>query len=519
MWEIYPWGSYVWAKLYRQLRDANVVRWEIFYAAQSLPNRSLAKYTLSRFTWAFKGVRPNRRLRPDAFEAKAEWWVSSREFFDGRIHEPPRIPSLVNLPSRYDVPKYIDRRFDEHHSFIKELHEKNDAHDKMLKEMYNFYQGMNPCNMSGQMKAPVEVREHYGLTDFSVFQNTQGLPQGGPKMFTTQASSSFFDVPQMTPTYPTMFEQSMPSRYPTSYPGTLHIATPMGQQGFAPWSSTNQAGPSQNRDVGGVNRSPFTSLPETTVAPKKLANNIRNTTRKAKVSPFNLRKAGIDLNPHVEELMFMGSRATDEYIPFYNVDPNKNRPPGARYIVAKTWTASMLPRSHKFVIKTYLHLMGMLDGSSRPYPSWDDVDIVYMLINSGGNEWVTGIINLPRSRIHVIDSLHSLDRIPSLYDQISKWTSVLNVLLEKDGHFKRTGRLPYNFELVYNQGLDFVIPQQANSSDCGVVTCWVIEKLCSGQAPLLDHRHPNVFFSAVRVNMVIRLYECRCEDTSECGYV
>ncbi|GJS79999.1 hypothetical protein Tco_0729880 [Tanacetum coccineum] len=59
------------------------------------------------------GVRPNRRLRPDAFEAKAEWWVSSREFFDGRIHEPPRIPSLVNLPSRYDVPKYIDRRFDE----------------------------------------------------------------------------------------------------------------------------------------------------------------------------------------------------------------------------------------------------------------------------------------------------------------------------------------------------------------------------------------------------------------------
>ncbi|GJS79998.1 phospholipase-like protein [Tanacetum coccineum] len=302
-------------------------------------------------------------------------------------------------------------------------------------------------------------------------------------------------------------------------PAHCNMSTPEWDNKECPVSSTNPGRSITNRDV-----SPFTSLPETTVAPKKLANNIRNTTRKAKVSPFNLRKAGIDLNPHVEELMFMGSRATDEYIPFYNVDPNKvvrcdyvdSRPPGARYIVAKTWTASMLPRSHKFVIETDLHLMGMLDGSPRPYLSWDDVDIVSLYAHQFW--WVTGIINLPRSRIHVIDSLHSLDRIPSLYDQISKWTSVLNVLLEKAGHFKRTGRLPYNFEFVYNQGLDFVIPQQANSLDCGVVTCWVIEKLCSGQAPLLDHRHPNVFFSAIRVNMVIRLYECRCDDTSECGY-
>nr|GEZ81939.1 purine permease [Tanacetum cinerariifolium] len=76
------------------------------------------------------------RLRPDAFEAKADWWVCSREFFDGRIRE--------------------------------ELQKKNDAHEKMLMEVYKFYQGQSKPK-------PVEVREHYGLSDFdfSILQNTK----------------------------------------------------------------------------------------------------------------------------------------------------------------------------------------------------------------------------------------------------------------------------------------------------------------------------------------------------------
>ncbi|GJS86382.1 phospholipase-like protein [Tanacetum coccineum] len=479
-------------------RLRNSSRWDRFYACQALPNRPPAKYTLSGFTWAFKtwiletykvpaleyythqqrypravawsnlkrfkrenlkkffdGVRPNRKLRADDFEAKAEWWVCSRNFFDGRIHEAPPIPPPVNLTSRFDVPKYIDQRLYEQQQIIVELQKKNEAQDILLNEVYNFYKGQSK---------PVEVREHYGLTDLRPFQNSQGFQQAVPKMFTTQASDSFYDVGQTTPIYSTTFEQPMPSRYPTSYPGTPHIATPMAQQGFAPWSSTSyQAGPSH---VGGVNPdamhhgkretfpskyqlSPFTCMPDTTVAPKKRANNIRNTTRNAIVSPLNLEKAGIDLNSQVEELVYLGSRATDDYISLHNVDHTKvvrykytdcmtflespesvyldcfikgfvvevqfwrellpylckgaistgsnldhigwlsadqincwmelmirARPAGARYTVAKTGTSSMLDTSGKFLIETDFHLMGMLDGSSRPYPSWDEVDIV-----------------------------------------------------------------------------------------------------------------------------------------------
>ncbi|GKB26007.1 phospholipase-like protein [Tanacetum coccineum] len=114
MWEKYPWDSYIWPKLYGQLKDANIKRWDRFYASLHDPRHRAAKYTLSGFTWAlktwileaykeralnyythvdrhpravawfnvdvfyrvyikefFEGAEPIRRLRPDAFEAKA----------------------------------------------------------------------------------------------------------------------------------------------------------------------------------------------------------------------------------------------------------------------------------------------------------------------------------------------------------------------------------------------------------------------------------------------------------------
>ncbi|GJY24451.1 transposase, MuDR, MULE transposase domain protein [Tanacetum coccineum] len=55
-----------------ELKDANPKRWDRFYASLRDPIRRPAKYTLSGFTWAFKGAEPIRRLRADAFEAKAE---------------------------------------------------------------------------------------------------------------------------------------------------------------------------------------------------------------------------------------------------------------------------------------------------------------------------------------------------------------------------------------------------------------------------------------------------------------
>ncbi|GKB91229.1 hypothetical protein Tco_0963501 [Tanacetum coccineum] len=92
------------------------------------------------------------------------------------------------------------------------------------------------------------------------------------------------------------------------------------------------------------------------------------------------------------------------------------RPHDARWTVAKSRTTSLHRGSNIFLLQTDRHLRGTLDGSTRPYPSWDVVDWVFMPIHAG------------------------------------------------------------------------------------------------------VHGHPDAFFNAIRANMAFRLYECRCEDTTECGY-
>nr|GFA05608.1 hypothetical protein [Tanacetum cinerariifolium] len=49
--------------------------------------------------WRSNGTKPYPRLTSDALEAKADWWVSSRAFFDGLINEPP--PTLS--PAHQDM--------------------------------------------------------------------------------------------------------------------------------------------------------------------------------------------------------------------------------------------------------------------------------------------------------------------------------------------------------------------------------------------------------------------------------
>nr|GEX42683.1 zinc finger, CCHC-type [Tanacetum cinerariifolium] len=128
-------GVRTYGQLYQQLRDANVTRWDSFYAAQRVPGSPLPKYSLSGFTWVFKGARPNARPRPDAFEAKAELWVSSRAFFDSRIREPPQISSPINQHSRYHIPEDIYRHMWEQDRSLKETQSKVATHVVLLNKI------------------------------------------------------------------------------------------------------------------------------------------------------------------------------------------------------------------------------------------------------------------------------------------------------------------------------------------------------------------------------------------------
>ncbi|GKF00105.1 hypothetical protein Tco_0023455 [Tanacetum coccineum] len=131
------------------------------------------------------------------------------------------------------------------------------------------------------------------------------------------------------------------------------------------------------------------------------------------------------------------------------------RPHGARFTVAKAGTTFKHPGSQQFVIVTDEHIKGTLDGTTRPYPSCDEVD------------WVS--LNADKCRM---------------------------------------GSLGFHFQT----------PQQANLSDYGVVTCFIVYNLSAGQEPIVVGGDTQRFFNNVRKEMVYQFYSCRCEDTTNLGY-
>lgn len=57
----------------------------------------------------------------------------------------------------------------------------------------------------------------------------------------------------------------------------------------------------------------------------------------------------------------------------------RNREAGANWTVAKSWTASTYPIGHGRrapMLRMAPSIKGTLDGSTRPYPSWADVEWV-----------------------------------------------------------------------------------------------------------------------------------------------
>ena len=53
MWNVYPWGSYVWPTLYQHLMDAAVERRKLHFAEGKDPDEP-RRYMLNGFLWAFK---------------------------------------------------------------------------------------------------------------------------------------------------------------------------------------------------------------------------------------------------------------------------------------------------------------------------------------------------------------------------------------------------------------------------------------------------------------------------------
>ncbi|GKB26589.1 phospholipase-like protein [Tanacetum coccineum] len=481
-WDKHPWGSYVWPTLYYQLRDANIRRWPSLYATKPTNEVDKKTYSIFGFTWAFKVFRAgtNEYYTRHRRSPSAVAWSPNKKFYrhmlcdflHGRVPAERLIPDEIEAGSSWwvcsrayfdgrvsdveRIPRHLNRQ--NHYELPSELYqefqEQRSGLDQMMKHGQNIFKKMNKF-MEDRSVGTGANKELIIVDQHYGINDLSGFQSmhGGLSSFQTSANNSFFNMGT-----PTNWQTPMPSQ-----PGSSNWQSQMPS--YTPTPNWQPPIPSYPGDAGLCDPSPYTHLPPTTVLPKKRVDKTKKKCKNDNVSPLNLGNDFAYDNVGGDDVVIMGVHDTGIYFTYENVDPNK----------------------------------------------------VYMPINVGGNHWVTGAVNLPNSIFYVFDSMESQRTRLLLEHQIKAWTPVINGILQMRGYFHGSERQPHNFILSYNQGWGFSVPQQANFKDCGVITCWLIAKLCVGHVPIVP-RESESYWENIRYEMGELFYKCRCENTRNCGY-
>ncbi|GJV31182.1 phospholipase-like protein [Tanacetum coccineum] len=501
----------------------------------------------------FHGNLPAARLTPDKTEARSNWWISSRAYFDGELYR------------QFEEQK---RAIEEQKRVIEEIQKNEDDRKQMYEKVRTFMEGMNVEPVREANTGPIIVNQHFGISDLSEPRSMQG----GPSSFQTHPnSSSFFNIstptnwqtPMPSQPGPSNWQSQMPAQSATPYwqpafpshPGGYNWQSPipshMGNQNLQPpIERHHDAAGLFNQNIlnrgkreqrpSFYKRTPYTEQPPTTILPKQRGNKNKNNVMKANLSPLNLGNAFGDENEGGDDVIFLGGEFTGNYLVYENVDPHKvkrddyvtlqeflndpkqiyldcymkgylvpvsfwqqlvphlcmpdidSRTPMGwlsgehmnawmelliRYrsnndpwTVAYTNTISVHPENQRFLIETDQHTIGTLDGSTRPYPAWSVVNWVFLPIHVGENHWVTGVIDLPNAYVCAFDSLPNEGRRNLLWNQIQRWTPVVNNILQ--------GR----------------------------------------ERSAIVNGDPQEFWETIRNNICKCFYLSRCEDTRDCGY-
>nr|GEU61185.1 hypothetical protein [Tanacetum cinerariifolium] len=401
------------------LRIANDRTLGALYVDQPTNEDDPTMYSIFRYTWAFKSFR-----------------VTAIRYFD-RFNRYPRVAAWSKKKGRF-------------------LAEMGNIHAARLtpddNEARSDWKEMNARPMRQENTVPINVGQHYGFGDFSQFQSMQG----GLSSFKGHANSSFFNMgtpsnfqtpmrsqPGSSNSQRQMPEQSashywQPSPQPGSYYSFGQVPSHIGRTNLQTTIETQH-------DVDGIvvqnipNRekmqqlpskylvTPFTAQPPTTMVPKQRVSKTKNKGKKANLSPLNLGGVLEGYNEEDNNVTFLGSQFTGNILFYQNVDPAKDP-----------------------------HVIGTLDGSTRPYPSWNDVDWVFLPIHVAENHWATVVIHLANSQFYMFDSMFSKGNNNVISQLIKCWTPVLNHILEERGCLNKT-RGPHSFQYSYNQGLDIYV--------------------------------------------------------------
>nr|GEV72288.1 hypothetical protein [Tanacetum cinerariifolium] len=287
--------------------------------------RFLAKMVIPFFEGNILAV----RLTPNDNEARSDWWISSRAYFDGFIDQVERVPFDLRSQNMYEIPSDIYRQFVEQK--IKLERNRKDV-DDIKEQTLKFKEEMNARSVRQENTVPINVRQHYEFSDFSQFQSMQG----GLSSFKGHANSLFFNMgtpsnfrtpmqsePGLCDWQRQMPEQSasqywQPSPQPGSYYSFGQVPSHIGRL-------TLQTTIETQHDVHGLvdqnilNRgkwrqlpskylvTPFTEQPPTTIVPKQRVFKNKNKGKKVNLSRVNLGGVLEGYNAEDNNVTFLGA--------------------------------------------------------------------------------------------------------------------------------------------------------------------------------------------------------------------
>nr|GEW86371.1 transposase, MuDR, MULE transposase domain protein [Tanacetum cinerariifolium] len=330
-----------------------------------------------------RGNMPATRLTPNEIEARSDWWISSREYFDG--------------------------------------------------------EDMNAEQLRQANKGPIIVSQHYVISDLSEFPSMQVHPNsssflniGTPTNWQTPMSIKLAKPDSDAVGHSLFWQLTFPSHPGTynwksqipSHMGNLNLEPPIKRHhnavGLFNQNILNQR--KREHRPSFYKRILYMEQPPTDVLPKQCGNKNKNNVMKANLSPLNLGNGFDDKNKGGTDVILLGGQFTGNYLVYENVDSEKNvikgysvpvtfwqqlvphlcmpdidsctpvgwlsgehmnawmellirfRGNNSPWTVAYTNTISVYPKNQLVLIETDQHTIGTLDGSMRPYQAWSVVN-------------------------------------------------------------------------------------------------------------------------------------------------
>ncbi|GKA83761.1 phospholipase-like protein [Tanacetum coccineum] len=393
---------------------------------------------------ALYGQLPVERLVPDEIKARSRWWVSSRAYFDRRNIEDERIPRHLNRNNYFEVPSEMYREFEKQRRGYKKMMEKS---DNMYEKMSRFIEDMRVGPVPQANREPIIANQHYGISDLSGFQSNRNICDRARR----EHQPSVYMLSPYTVLPPTT-ELPKKRTDKTKKKGKAAKLSPLNLGNT--FVDENVSG--EDVTITGVQQTDNYFFYEN-VDPDKVTRDAYVTMAEFILNPYDIYldcyMKGYKLPsffwpqlvPHLctyrSDRSWPEGWLSSDHMNSWIQILIRERAENDNWTLSKSGTICLHPENNSFMILTDPHIIGTLDGSMRPYPSWKNVNWVYIPINAQGVHWVTGAINLADSIFYVFDSMESESRMLMLEQQVRDWTPVINriLLMRGSGDTKNCG--------------------------------------------------------------------------------